>query len=335
MKKVLALLLTGVLCLGVLAGCGGKSDGNNGATSAGNEKKTEASGDDLICISVPKASTGWTAALTFYAEKYCKENSINYKIVQAESTNDQANQIDDLISMKPKAIVLTPINDELATAAQKIMDEGITLVNFDRTLGSVTPDYYYAGDNKQCGASGADWLVETLGKDFSVAVVSVTSWGNIAEERKVGFEERLKEIAPDAKIVNEYASESASQEDGLKVMADILQANPKLDAVFCVDDEQACGIFQAISEANRTDIKGLFAAGGGATNFLNKIPDSSFPIASVTYYPSMITSAIQIAVDVSNGKTHDAKTIEQPVIIDAKSLDQVKETLGYDPSSPY
>ena len=49
----------------------------------------------------------------------------------------------------------------------------------------------------------------------------------------------------------------------------------------------------------------------------------------------MITSAIQIAVDVSNGKTHDAKTIEQPVIIDAKSLDQVKETLGYDPSSPY
>lgn len=339
MKKVLAILLAGVLCLGVFAGCGSKDDGQaakgDQPSTATEENKGGSDDDMLIGISVPKASTGWTAAVTFYAEKYCEDNGINYKLVQAESTNDQANQIDDLISMNPDAIVLLPINDELATAAQTIKDKGIPLVNFDRTLGATEPDYYLAGDNPGCGSNGADWMVETLGDDFSVAICSVTSWGNIAEERKVGFETRLKELAPNAKIVGEYASESASQEDGLKLMTDVLQANPELDAVFLVDDEQACGALQAIQEANRTDIKALYAGGGGAGTFLNKIPDSSFPIATVSYYPTMIGDSIQIAVDVLQGKSHDAKTIEDAVVITKDNLEEWKSSVGFDPDAPY
>ncbi|MEI3339367.1 MAG: substrate-binding domain-containing protein [Eubacterium sp.] len=343
MKKVLACLLVGVLSIGLLAGCGGKKDdGGQQAeapkTSAEAEApKDDASGDQpFIGISVPKASTGWTAAVTFYAEKYCKDNNLNYKLVQAESTNDQANQVDELISQKPDAIVLLPINDELATAAQTIKDAGITLVNFDRTLGATEPDYYLAGDNPGCGTAGADWMVKTLGEEFNVVICSVTSWGNIAEERKEGFKTRLAEIAPNAKVINEYASESASQEDGLKLMTDVLQSNPEIDAVFLVDDEQACGALQAIQEAGRTDIKALYAAGGGATNFLNRIPDSAFPIASVGYYPSMIADAIGIAVDVSTGAaSHDARTIEEAVVISAENLDEWKASIGYDPDAPY
>lgn len=334
MKKVLAVLLAGILCVGVFAGCGKSDDGgkaNAGSQAAQEEKKEGA----MVGISVPKASTGWTAAVTYYAEKYCKDNNLNYKLVQAESTNDQANQIDDLISMKPDVIVLLPINDELATAAQTVKDAGITFVNFDRTLGATEPDYYLAGDNPGCGSAGADWMVETLGKEFDVAVCSVTSWGNIAEERKAAFEERLKEIAPEANIVNEYASESASQEDGLKLMSDVLQSNPELDAVFCVDDEQGVGILQAINEANRKDIKAVYAAGGGASVYLDKIKDSAFPIATVSYYPSMICDAIQIAVDVAEGKTHDAKTIEEAVVISADNMDEWKESIGFDPDAPY
>lgn len=349
MKKVLAMMMIGLLSVGTLAGCGksGNNTGNEAPaeateeavdTSAPAEEATAAATDALIGISVPKAVTGWTAAVSYYAEKYCQDNGLNYKLVQAESTNDQANQIDDLISQSPAAIVLLPINDELATAAQTVEDADIPLVNFDRTLGSVTPDYYYAGDNPGCGAKGADWVAETIGADesFNVVICSVTSWGAIADQRKEAFKERLAEVAPNATILNEYASESASQEDGLKLMADVLQSNPQIDAVFLVDDEQACGALQAIDEAGRTDIKALYAAGGGATNFLNRIPGASFPIATVSYYPSMIQSAIQIAVDVvSDGPAHDATTIEDPVVIDATNVDSWKESIGYDEKAPY
>lgn len=344
MKKVLALLLIGALSLGMLAGCGNKQGGGQqaAAPSAGDEKTSApAEGGDqadgpFIGISVPKAVTGWTAAVAFYAEKYCKDNNINYKLVQAESSNDQANQVDDLISQKPDAIVLLPQNDELATAAQAVLDAGITLVNFDRTLGAVTPDYYLAGDNPGCGSAGADWMVEKLGKDFTVAVCQVSGWGNISVERRDGFVNRLKEIAPDAKVIEGYASENASREDGLKLVTDVLQANPKLDAIFLVDDEQGCGALQAVKEANRSDIKALYAAGGGASIFLDEIAGSSFPIATVSYYPTMIQDAIQVAVDVKTGAAeHDAKTIKEAVVIDKDNLDEWKSSIGYDPDAPY
>ncbi|MCI8991715.1 MAG: substrate-binding domain-containing protein [Eubacterium sp.] len=363
MKKLFALLLVGAMSISLLAGCGnsgnGAAEGEKAPQETGEDAGGAASSDDaeapakddaeapedtassdspLIGISVPKAVTGWTAAVSYYAEKYCEDNNLNYKLVQAESTNDQANQVDDLIGMKPAAIVLLPINDELATAAQTILDAGIPLINFDRTLGGVTPDYYLAGDNPGCGKNGADWMVEQLGEDFTVVVCSVTSWGAIAEERKEGFETRLAEIAPNAKVLNEYASESASQEDGLKLMADVLQSNPEVDAVFCVDDEQGVGILQAINEAQRTDIKAVYAAGGGATNYLNKIEEGSgdMAIATVSYYPSMIADSIKLAVDVLAGEgSYEAKTIEEAVVIDKTNLEEWKSSIGYDPNSPY
>lgn len=353
-RQVFAILLAGVLGAGLLAGCGGSassssnsSDSKSASSSSasavssgsGNNSDGKSVSDVMIGISVPKAVTGWTAAVSYYSEKYCKENNINYKLVQAESTNDQANQLDDLISMKPDAIVLNPINDELATAAQTVMDAGIPLINYDRTLGDTKPDYYYAGDNPGCGSKGADWIAETLGKDdaMNVVTISITSWGNIAQERLDGFKEELPKACPKAKIIGEYASESASQEDGLKVMADVLQSNPDIDVVFLVDDEQACGALQAIDEAGRTDIKALYAAGGGSTNFLNKMPDSSFPVATVSYHPSMIVKAIQEAVDVAtgNGSKWKKETIEDPVVITKDNMEQWKKDIGYDPNSPY
>lgn len=344
MKKALALALIGLLSIGLLAGCGAGGGDAAPAGSAGNEAASapaEASGDGpLILVSTPKAVTGWTAAVTYYAEKYLEENGINGSVTAAESTNDQANNIDDMLSQNPDAIVLLPINDELATAAQTVEDAGVTLVNFDRTLGDVTPDYYYAGDNPGCGKKGAEWMAQQFGdEEFTVVLLTCTGWGSIAEQRIEGFKEDLATLCPNATILNggeAYGSETASQEDGLKLMTDVLGANEQIDAVFLVDDEQAVGALQAIDEQGRTDIKALYAAGGGATVFLNKIPDSPFPIATCSYYPTMIQSAIQIAVDVATGAAeHEPTTIEDPVIIDATNVDTWKESIGYDPNAPY
>lgn len=345
MKKVLALALIGLMSVGLLAGCGSSGGGDAApAASAGGEAASapaEASGDGpLILVSTPKAVTGWTAAVTYYAEKYLEENGINGSVTAAESTNDQANNIDDMLSQNPDAIVLLPINDELATAAQTVEDAGVTLVNFDRTLGSVTPDYYYAGDNPGCGKKGAEWMQQQFGdEEFTVVLLTVTGWGSIAEQRVEGFKEELANLCPNATILNggeAYGSETASQEDGLKLMTDVLGANEQIDAVFLVDDEQAVGALQAIDEQGRDDIKALYAAGGGATVFLNKIPASSFPIATCSYYPTMIQSAIQIAVDVATGAAeHEATTIEDPVIIDSTNVDTWKTSIGYDENAPY
>ena len=60
-----------------------------------------------------------------------------------------------------------------------------------------------------------------------------------------GFTDTMAEIAPDVEII-EYAT-AFSREDGLKDMADILTANPEIDAVYSLDDETSIGALQALS----------------------------------------------------------------------------------------
>ena len=335
-KKILSILLCAVLVAALLAGCGQKSE--NEGTDGENEANTQKESDEKVLgISVPKASTGWTAAIQYYAERYCKDHNINAKIVAAENTNEQANQIEELINMKCDTILLLPINDELATAAQKIMDAGITLVNFDRTLGATEPDYYVGGDNPGVGVEGAKYLKDKLGDSYKVVITGISGWGAISEERIQGYKETLKEISPNVEILGEYSAENASQEAGLALMTDILSANPEIDAVFSADDELGIGLTQAIKEANRTEIKAVIG-GGGAKGYMAKMTSDDFKdvwLATATYSPSMITDAIDVAQKVLNGETCDAKTIIPCELVDKENVKEWRSSNNIDDNAPY
>ncbi len=333
-KKIFAVLLCMTMTVALAAGCGSKKSSDS---SSGGKKKAEESSEKLLGISVPKASTGWTAAVQYYAEKYCKENNIDAKIVAAESTNEQANQMEELINMKCDTVLLLPINDELATAAKKVMDAGITLVNFDRTLGSTKPDYYIGGDNKGIGVDGAKYLKDKLGDSYTVVIAGVSGWGAISEERVQGYKDTIKEISPDVKVLGEYSADNASQEAGLALMTDILSANPEVDAVFSADDELGIGLTQAIKEANRTDIKAVIG-GGGAKGYMAKMTSPDYKdiwLGSATYSPSMINDAIDIAVKVMNGEKCDESTIIPCDLVDRENVEQWRKDKNIDESAPY
>lgn len=333
-KKILAVLLCMAMTMTIAAGCGSEKSSN---ASSGDKEKKEESSEKVLGISVPKASTGWTAAVQYYAEKYCKENNINAKIVAAESTNEQANQMEELINMKCDTVLLLPINDELATAAKKVMDAGITLVNFDRTLGSTKPDYYIGGDNKGIGVDGAKYLKDKLGDSYTVVIAGISGWGAISEERIQGYKDTIKEISPDVEVLGEYSADNASQEAGLSLMTDILSANPEVDAVFSADDELGIGLTQAIKEANRTDIKAVIG-GGGAKGYMAKMSSPDFKdiwLGSATYSPSMINDAIDVAVKVMDGEKCEESTIIPCDLVDRENVDQWRKDKNIDENAPY
>ncbi|MDF2473541.1 MAG: LacI family transcriptional regulator [Anaerocolumna sp.] len=354
-KKILALAVCVMMIGSILSGCGSsaKTEDTTATTTATTtptttatttEDKEDTSTDaaantdkKLLGVSVPKASTGWTAAVQYYAEQYVMGKDIEITVVAAENTNEQANQIEELINMKCDAIVLLPINDELATAAQKIMDAGITLINYDRTLGTTEPDYYVAGDNKGVGVQGAKYLQLKLGDDYTVVVVGISGWGAISEERIQGYKETIAEITPNVKILGEYSAENASQEAGLALMTDILSANPEVDAVFSADDELGIGLTQAIKEANRTDIKAVIG-GGGCKGYLNKMTSDDYKdiwLGSATYSPSMITDAMYVAEKVLTGSSCDKKIIIPCDLVDRENVEQWKSVNNFDEKAPY
>lgn len=316
MKKILALVLVLTLTLGF------------GAAMAEEQP--------LVGISCPYNPTGWVAAVSWSAETTADSLGMNYLMKIAESEAEQASDLDFFINEGCEIIVLFPFNDTLEAAAQRVMDAGITLVNFDRTLGGTTPDYYLAGDNYQIGVLGAQYIAEKLGGKGKIVITTIPSYGAIFEERVNGCRDGLKDF-PEIEVLGEYAADNAAQETGLALMTDILTANPELDGVYSCDDELSTGMLKAIEEQGRLgEVKVMTGCGDGQAYFklMDEYKDKIW-LSTQTYAPYMMGDCIKLAYGLTQGETYDARVIIPPETLDYTNYADWMERNGVTEDAPF
>ena len=242
-KKILALVIALVLCLGMIPFAQAE------AVKVG--------------VLVPAVTHGWVGGITYNAEQYCKElaaaGTIDYKLYTSSNAEEMTTQIDEALLWGAQALVIAPQWTGMEVAAQAAIDAGVTVVAFDMDIPA-EGIYKVTGDNESMGVGGAKFIVEKIGTEGVVVALPVPSSGSVSELRMKGFKETMAEIAPNVQIL-EYAT-AFTREDGLKDMADILTANAKIDAVYSLDDETSIGALQAIDDAGRTEIKAITGGGG-------------------------------------------------------------------------
>ena len=350
MKKVLALMLALVLVVGCFAACG---DGANSSSAAGTDSSSQSSSSEgsssessessqeastsstasgekfKVGILAPAVTHGWVAGVAYYAEARCKElsDTVDYKLLTSENAEEMTNQIDELKTWGVQAVVAFPQWEGMEDPIKGLIDEGIPVVNFDIVI-DVDGVYHVAGDNVDMGTQSAQYIVDKIGTTGKVAVLEVPSSGSVSELRKQGFEEKMKEIAPDMELLT-YATKF-TREDGLKDFADVLAANPQIDAVFSMDDETSIGVLQAIEEANRTDIK-VVTGGGGCQEYFKMMPaNENIWIQSALYSPDMVMDAVDMAVALLKGETVDQEKIIPATVVDRENCDS-----HLDENSPY
>ena len=343
MRKLLAILLCLALAVSVAA-CGSQQQPSQepgktpAETPSNTPEETPGTGEKgLVGISVPEAPTGWVAAVQWAADQTAKRLGLNYKLLVSADENTQANHIDELIQLGCEIIVLMPHNDTLGTAAQKIKDAGITLINFDRTLGATEPDYYVAGDNYSMGVIGADYIAEKLGGKGKVVIANIPAYGEIFNTRVKGFRDTVAEKYPEIEILQEYGAENGAPETGRGIMADILTAYPEgIDGIYSTDDELSIGLIQAINEAGRIgDIKVITGGGGSQAYFkvMEQYPEMA--ISSQTYDPYMMITAVEIAAGLQEGKTYDKQVIIPPKTLDRGTYQAWLDENSITPEAPY
>ena len=116
----------------------------------------------------------------------------------------------------------------------------------------------------------------------------------------------------------------------MKDFADILTSNSKIDAVYSMDDETSIGVLQAIKESGRSDIK-VVTGGGGSQEYFKMMPEyKDLWIESALYSPAMVRDAVDMALDVLNGKQ-----VEKIKIIPTTIVDKDNYTEYLDENSPY
>jgi ribose transport system substrate-binding protein len=325
MKKVLVVLLAVLVLATSLYGCAkAPATEEPAATTAPVETAKY-----KIGILAPAVTHGWVAAVAYNAEQRCIElaDKVEYKLYTSSNAEEMTTQLDDLETWGAQAIVAFPQWEGMEVPIQAAIEKGITVVNFDIEINA-DGVYRVSGDNEGMGIEGAKYIVEKIGTEGTVVVLEVPTSGSVSELRKKGFTDTMAEIAPDMNIIT-YATKF-TREDGLKDMADILTANPQIDAVYSMDDETTIGALQAIREANRTDIK-VITGGGGMQEYFNMMPENTdIWLESATYSPAMVRSAVDEAVAILSGET-----VEPVVIIPTSIVDRDNVTEFLDANSPY
>lgn len=282
-----------------------------------------------IGILAPAVTHGWVAGVAYCAEQRCIAlgDEIEYRLLTSNNAEEMTTQIDDLMLWGADAIVAYPQWTGMEVPIQNAIDSGIPVVNFDIEI-ACDGIYRVAGDNYDMGVQGANYIVSKIGTEGTVVILDVPSSGSVAALRKAGFLDTIAEIAPDMELLT-YATQF-TREAGLTDMADILTANPHIDAVFSMDDETSIGAIQAIEEAGRTDIK-VITGGGGAQEYFNMMPEYiDIWVASALYSPTMVEDAVDMAVALAKGES-----VEHEVIIPTTIVDRDNYQDFLDPTSPY
>jgi ribose transport system substrate-binding protein len=113
-----------------------------------------------------------------------------------------------------------------------------------------------------------------------------------------------------------------NQEAGLKAMSNILPAYPKIDAVYCQDDEAAVGALTAIDNAKRTDIKFVTGYGGSKTAYKLLMEKNPRFGASMSYWPTMGGDAVVLAKKILLGESFKKDNIQPTYVVTSENVAQ-------------
>ncbi|MBA8901996.1 MULTISPECIES: substrate-binding domain-containing protein [unclassified Phyllobacterium] len=286
-----------------------------------------------IAVSIPAADHGWTGGVVYHAERAAKILEANHpglKIIIKTSPDgaSQANALEDLTTQGINALVTLPHNsDELTDPIRQVKSKGVFVTVVDRALSDPTiQDLYVAGNNPELGRVAGKYLKDKLGTADVVVIRGLPIV--IDEERQKGFDEAI--AGSGIKVLDKQFG-NWSRDDAFKVMQDYLTKFPKIDAVWCQDDDMAVGVLEAISQAKRTDIK-MVIGGAGMKDMIKRVGDGDAmtPI-NVLYPPSMIATALELTV----ANFYDQVPVRGKYILDATLVTKENAKEFYFPDSPF
>jgi ribose transport system substrate-binding protein len=248
-----------------------------------------------IAFSAPSADHGWTGAISTNAKRQAaKFADVEFSLTQAATAADQVNQLNTIIAQKPSVLVILPQDETVTPAALAAMKAGIPVINVDREFAD--PGAQRAvikGDNYGVGFQAGQYFARELACKGNVVEIQGIKGISVTNQRTKGFADAIKPCGSGIKIVAQQAADFAPDK-GLAVMQTILQAQPKIDAVYTHDDDMAQGVVQAIKNAGRD--KEMWLTGvGGSKAAMDLIEQGGLYRATFLYNPSMAASAVSLA----------------------------------------
>lgn len=242
--KIAAAIVVSLLGVGSLAACSGADGGD-----AGGDKKVK------IGYSTFNLTNPYFAGILKGLEDQTKE--FGWELVVTNSNNSvegQVADIENLVTQGVDVVMLTPADAEaVSPAIQNAKNADVPVFAIGDTVNAkinqqVLPDSVAAAESAVDEI--AAFLTEKYG-DAKGNIVDVRGKAGLVVEkqREEGFRKGLKKY-PGIKVVAEGdGGFDTAQANAL--MADVLEANDQIDAVWAANDAMSVGVSAAIKSAGR------------------------------------------------------------------------------------
>jgi ribose transport system substrate-binding protein len=182
-----------------------------------------------------------------------KAGKYGYTLIVVDASRDNAkqqSQVEDFISKRVDAIVLTPYDSQaIGSAIAEANAAGIPVFTAD--IASTSSEghvvAHVASDNVQGGFVAGTLICQAVGKSGSIAIVDEPEVTSV-QDRVKGFKEAIAQRCPGVTVVADVDS-GGTRDKASSDAGDILQAHRDLKGIFGINDDSALGALAAVRAA--------------------------------------------------------------------------------------
>jgi ribose transport system substrate-binding protein len=267
----------------------------------------------------------WMIGLENAFEAESKKLGVTPIVLDAASSDQtQLAQIEDMLSKKVDAIILTPnSNDGLIPGVQAASKAGVLLTTAEGIVPGGLVPLRVGYDNARAGAIAADFLAQHLG-DKGTVMETRGALGSLSSQgRHNGFVAEMAKY-PKIKVISKNTEWVAT--NAQNATSDTLTQDPNLGGIYSHNDEMVTGIDAALAENGNTAPEGqpghVYVIGiDGTPNALQRLKGGTESISIVQDPFDQGRLIVDNTYRFITGQSVPAVTLVQPYTVDKTTSD--------------
>lgn len=262
----------------------------------------------------------------------CKKYS-NVTCIVTEGNGEPSVEIaniESIVQRKPDVIIVSSLSGTAVYPAyEEINKAGIPLIinNSGIPDDSATNIHYtsfISPDDWQNGKLLGQYMADRLHGKGNIIIIEGVAESSNYEHRLGGFMEVIEKY-PDIHIVGKQSG-AWIRMPAMKATVDLLQANPKVDGIYAMNDEMGMGALAALRSAGR-DKDVVMVSVDGQKDLVQQIQKGSPAEASV-FWESDMTRVVDAALAVAQGAVVDQRIwYKEPLITKANAQEVLDKRL--------
>lgn len=232
----------------------------------------------------------------------------------------QRHQILEFIQMKVDLIILTAADSiKIEKDVRLAQNAGIRVIAVD--INAAGADVTITTDNMQAGEIACEYLAQRINGKGNVVIINGAFISSVID-RVAGCKKVLGKY-PDIHLLSDQLNGGGTIEGGLEVMTYLINAYPRIQGVFAINDPCAQGAVMAARQAGRKDF--IITSVDGAPAARKALTHADSPwVASAAQFPrQMAELAVETGLSLLRGKPVESKIILIPAqLITAAKIDQ-------------